>query len=129
MSVVSLWVWLCVRQYVCTHTALVPAIFQRASEAAANELVERSIHVSVVRLLPSVHAAGDHGFVPILINLARQAGVPACIGQSMNSWAAVHRMDVAVVFCLALKRGAKGVLYHVASEENVLFREIATEIG
>lgn len=100
-----------------------------ATELTAAAVAERGVHVSIVRLPPSVHGDGDHGFVPLVIGLAREKGRSVFLGDGQNRWAGVHRFDAAPVYRLALEQNKPFVRYHAVAEGSVPFRDIAEVIG
>jgi nucleoside-diphosphate-sugar epimerase len=96
----------------------------------ASEQTGDAVGAASVRLSPSVHGDEDkHGFVPILINIAREKGFAAYIGEGQNRWNAVHRLDAARLFRLALENATPGVRYHASAEEAITVRSIAEAIG
>jgi nucleoside-diphosphate-sugar epimerase len=101
---------------------------RKASEIAGEALVQSGVNVSVVRL-PQVHNPVKQGLVTYLIQLAREKGVSAYVGNGHNRWAAVHLSDAARLYVLALKQGVAGSRYHAVAEEGIPLRAIAEAIG
>lgn len=105
------------------------AAFRIPGEQACLGFADLGVRASVVRLAPTVHGPGDHGFIPALIAAARRAGVSAYIGDGTNRWPAVHRADAARLFRLALEQAPAGSVLHGVGESAVTIRSIAERIG
>ena len=101
----------------------------RARSEAALGFSDRGVRTSVVRLPPTVHGAGDTAFVPAVVAVARQSGVSAYVGDGENRWPAVHRLDAARLFRLALESAEPGARLHGVAEQGVRLRDIAQAIG
>lgn len=108
-----------------TATSSFPRV---ASEQAAASVSARGVDVRVVRL-PQVHDPFKQGLVTHLIAIARQKGTSAYVGDGLNRWPAVHRLDAARLYRLALEKGSAGARYHAVAEEGVPLREIAAVVG
>jgi len=99
-----------------------------ASELAGESLASRGVNVSVVRL-PQVHDPVKQGLITYAVALAREKGVSAYVGEGLNRWPAVHVLDAARLYRLALEKHEAGARYHAVAEEGVPVRDIAKVIG
>ncbi|MFD8248007.1 SDR family oxidoreductase [Nocardia sp. NPDC059691] len=99
------------------------------SENLALEYVDRDVHAVSLRFAPTVHGAGDHGFIATLAAIARRTGFSGYPGDGANRWAAVHRADAARLVTLGLGKAPAGARLHAVAEEGVPSRVIAEAIG
>lgn len=107
-----------------------PAVNPRtATEHAADKVAKRGAKTSIVRLAPSVHGEGDKGMINFVADLARKNGESVYTAQRRNRWCAVHRLDAARLFRLALEKGIGGARYHAVAEEEIPFKTIAEALG
>lgn len=98
-------------------------------EQACLSFAEQGVRAVVLRLAPTVHGPRDHGFIPMLIAAARATGISAYVGDGANRWPAVHRLDAADLYRLALENAASGQVLHAVAENAIPFRSIAQKIG
>ena len=101
---------------------------RKASEIAGIAVAERGVNVSVVRL-PQVHDPVKQGLITYLVQIAREKGVSAYLGDGLNRWPAAHVLDVARLYRLALEKAAPGSRYHAVAEEGISVREMAEVVG
>ena len=101
---------------------------RKASELAGASVADRGVNVSVVRL-PQVHDPVKQGLITPLVQIARERGVVAYVGDGRNRWPAVHVLDAARLYRLALEKQKAGSRYHAVAEEGVPGRDIAEVIG
>lgn len=108
-----------------------PAVHPRvANSGYALGLAERGIRSIVVRFAPTVHGAGgDHGFVATLARIAREKKMSAYIGEGLNRWPAVHRLDAAKLVQLAIDKASPGTVLHAVAEEGIATHDIAGALG
>ncbi len=106
------------------------AVHPRVANALATlALADRGVRPLVVRLSPTVHGQGDHGFIAVLVQIARDQGVSGYVDDGQNRWNAVHRDDAAAVFRLAVEQAPAGSVLHAVGEEGISVRDIAAVIG
>lgn len=110
-------------------TADVAAGSRAATEIAHLASADRGVRAAAVRLPPTVHGPDDHGFVRVLADTAAQHGVSAYVGDGDNRWPAVHRLDAARLFRLAVEDAPAGARLHAVAEEALPFRQVAGVIG
>ncbi|MCX5014944.1 SDR family oxidoreductase [Streptomyces sp. NBC_00555] len=102
---------------------------RNAGARATLSLAERGVRSSVVRLAPAVHDRSKRGLVGQLVDIARDKGVSGYLGDGSNRWTAVHRLDAARLFRLALEKAPAGSVLHGVADEGVTFRAVAAVIG
>lgn len=103
--------------------------FRIPGERACLGFAARGVRTSVVRLAPTVHGPGDYGFIGMLVATARKTGRSAYVGDGGNRWPAVHRLDAASLFRLALEKAPAGSVLHGVAESGVTFKSIAETIA
>jgi nucleoside-diphosphate-sugar epimerase len=106
-----------------------PISSRAATSLAVLALADRGVRSSIVRLAPTCHGDGDQGFMASLVATARAKGVSGYIGDGANRWPAVHRLDAARLFALAVEKAPAASVLHGVAEEGVAIRDVAEVIG
>jgi nucleoside-diphosphate-sugar epimerase len=107
-----------------------PGVHPRvANGQAALDLADRGVRSGAVRFAPTVHGDGDHGFIAVLVGIAREKGVSAYVDEGQNRWPAVHRLDAGRLVALAVESAPAGSVLHAVAEEGITSRAIAEAIG
>ncbi|WP_393078346.1 SDR family oxidoreductase [Streptomyces sp. LN704] len=106
-----------------------PLSIRMATAQAVLALASRGVRSSVVRLSPTCHGDGDNGFMATLVTIARAKGVSGYLGDGANRWPAVHRLDAARLFRLAVEKAPAGSVLHGVAEQGVAIRDVAEVIG
>ncbi|MGH4031699.1 SDR family oxidoreductase [Actinomycetota bacterium Odt1-20B] len=106
-----------------------PFSIRQTTAQATLALAPHGVRSSVVRLSPTCHGQGDNGFMPALIGIARAKGVSGYVGDGAARWPAVHRLDAARLFRLAVEKAPAGSVLHGVAEEGVSLRDVAEVIG
>ncbi|SNS73364.1 Nucleoside-diphosphate-sugar epimerase [Asanoa hainanensis] len=115
-----------------SHQATEPGGGPQGRHATADltvALAERGVRSTVLRLPPTVHGDGDNGFMAGIVGIARATGVSGYLGDGANRWPAVHRLDAARLFRLALEHAPAGSVLHAVADEGVPIRAVADVIG
>ncbi|MEV4754795.1 SDR family oxidoreductase [Micromonospora sp. NPDC049559] len=102
---------------------------RQATARLTRSLADRGVRSSVLRLPPTVHGDGDHGFMAAIVGIARERGLSGYLGDGANRWPAVHRLDAARLFRRALEQAPAGSVLHAVGDEGVPIRAIAEVIG
>jgi len=113
-----------------TENDAFPGGYRIDAENLVAGLTSRGVRSSIVRLAPTVHSALDHhGFITVIVAAARRNGYAAYVGEGANRWPAVHTLDAAELYRLALEKAPGGTRLHGAADEGVSFRQIAATVG
>ena len=106
-----------------------PDSHRGGSENLALDYADRGVHTIIARFAPTVHGAGDKGFIKLLVEIAREKGISGYVADGANRWPAVHRSDAGRVVSLGLQKAPAGAILHAVGEDGVPTREIAEAIG
>lgn len=105
------------------------AIPRAVTEQEVFKAVAKGVHAYIVRLPPTTHGAGDHGFIPMIMGIDKEKGKSAYIGEGTNHWPAVHRFDAAKLYRLIIEQKPEQVAFHAVAEEGIAFKVIAETIS
>jgi nucleoside-diphosphate-sugar epimerase len=115
--------------HVATEDIKMTGDLPRKSEWAADQVKAKGVRTMAIRLAPCVHGHDSQGFASVLIQTARDKRVSTYVGDGANRWTAVHRLDAARLYRLALEKGTAGGIYHGIGDEGIAVKDLATAIG